>query len=125
MDLGFPKTLLEYIKQSNPHFNIKHNVLNGENLKELVSLQMKNDIFYTDTDSLHVHKNNVLLHAGGLWTRTFNDVAKEFPNISTDYLHVDAASMFFVTNPERFDVVVTDNLFGDILTDIAAASTWR
>jgi 3-isopropylmalate dehydrogenase len=68
-----------------------------------------------------VHKNNVLLHAGGLWTRTFNDVAKEFPNISTDYLHVDAASMFFVTNPERFDVVVTDNLFGDILTDIAAA----
>ena len=68
-----------------------------------------------------VHKNNVLVHAGGLWTRTFNDVAKEFPNISTDYLHVDAASMFFVTNPERFDVVVTDNLFGDILTDIAAA----
>ena len=68
-----------------------------------------------------VHKNNVLLHAGGLWTRTFNDVAKEFHNISTDYLHVDAASMFFVTNPERFDVVVTDNLFGDILTDIAAA----
>jgi 3-isopropylmalate dehydrogenase len=68
-----------------------------------------------------VHKNNVLTRAGGLWTRTFNDVAKEFPDIATDYLHVDAASMFFVTHPERFDVVVTDNLFGDILTDIAAA----
>jgi len=68
-----------------------------------------------------VHKNNVLTRAGGLWTRTFEEVAKEFPDIATDYLHVDAASMFFVTNPERFDVVVTDNLFGDILTDIAAA----
>ena len=68
-----------------------------------------------------VHKNNVLTRAGSLWTRTFNDVAKEFPDVTTDYLHVDAASMFFVTNPERFDVVVTDNLFGDILTDIAAA----
>ena len=68
-----------------------------------------------------VHKNNVLTHAGSLWTRTFNEVAKDFPEVSTDYLHVDAASMFFVTNPERFDVVVTDNLFGDILTDIAAA----
>ena len=68
-----------------------------------------------------VHKNNVLTRAGGLWTRTFEEVAKEFPDIATDYLHVDAASMFFVTNPELFDVVVTDNLFGDILTDIAAA----
>jgi 3-isopropylmalate dehydrogenase len=68
-----------------------------------------------------VHKNNVLVRAGSLWTRTFNEVAKEFPDVTTDYLHVDAASMFFVTNPERFDVVVTDNLFGDILTDIAAA----
>ena len=68
-----------------------------------------------------VHKNNVLTRAGSLWTRTFNDVAKEYPTITTDYLHVDAASMFFVTNPDRFDVVVTDNLFGDILTDIAAA----
>jgi len=68
-----------------------------------------------------VHKNNVLTRAGGLWTRTFNEVAQEFPDVATDYLHVDAASMFFVTNPERFDVVVTDNLFGDILTDIAAA----
>jgi len=68
-----------------------------------------------------VHKNNVLTRSGSLWTRTFNEVAKEFPTVTTDYLHVDAASMFFVTNPERFDVVVTDNLFGDILTDIAAA----
>ena len=68
-----------------------------------------------------VHKNNVLTRAGGLWTRTFNEVAKEYPTVTTDYLHVDAASMLFVTNPERFDVVVTDNLFGDILTDIAAA----
>jgi 3-isopropylmalate dehydrogenase len=68
-----------------------------------------------------VHKNNVLTRAGSLWTRTFNQVAKEYPNVTTEYLHVDAASMFFVTNPDRFDVVVTDNLFGDILTDIAAA----
>ena len=68
-----------------------------------------------------VHKNNVLTHAGDLWTRTFNRVAEEFPNVATEYLHVDAASMFFVTNPERFDVVVTDNLFGDIITDIGAA----
>lgn len=68
-----------------------------------------------------VHKNNVLVYSGDLWTRTFNEVAKEFPEVTTDYLHVDAASMFFVTNPERFDVVVTDNLFGDIVTDIAAA----
>ena len=68
-----------------------------------------------------VHKNNVLTRAGGLWTRVFNEVAKDFPEFTTDYLHVDAASMFIVTNPERFDVVVTDNLFGDIITDIAAA----
>jgi 3-isopropylmalate dehydrogenase len=68
-----------------------------------------------------VHKNNVLTRAGGLWTRAFKEVAKDFPQVTTDYLHVDAASMFFVTNPERFDVVVTDNLFGDIITDIAAA----
>lgn len=68
-----------------------------------------------------VHKNNVLTRAGSLWTRTFDEVAQEYPTVTTDYLHVDAASMFMVTNPERFDVVVTDNLFGDILTDIAAA----
>lgn len=68
-----------------------------------------------------VHKNNVLTRAGALWTRTFEAVASEYPQISTEYLHVDAAAMFFVSNPDRFDVVVTDNLFGDILTDIAAA----
>ncbi len=68
-----------------------------------------------------VHKNNVLVHAGHLWTRTFNRVAAEFPEVATDYLHVDAATIFMVTAPERFDVIVTDNLFGDILTDLAAA----
>lgn len=68
-----------------------------------------------------VHKTNVLTHAGSLWKRTFDRVAAEFPDIATDYQHVDAAAMFFITNPERFDVVVTDNLFGDILTDIGAA----
>jgi 3-isopropylmalate dehydrogenase len=62
-----------------------------------------------------------LTHAGDLWTRIFDETAAEFPDVATDYLHVDAASMFFVTNPERFDVVVTDNLFGDIITDIGAA----
>ncbi len=68
-----------------------------------------------------VHKTNVLVFAGSLWQRTFDRIAAEFPDIETEYLHVDAASMFFLTNPERFDVVVTDNLFGDILTDIGAA----
>lgn len=68
-----------------------------------------------------VHKNNVLAFAGDLWTRTFNEVAAEFPEVTIEYLHVDAAAMFFVTQPERFDVIVTDNLFGDILTDVAAA----
>jgi 3-isopropylmalate dehydrogenase len=70
-----------------------------------------------------VHKTNVLTHAGGLWARTFADVASEFPDITTDYQHVDAAAMFLVTQPQRYDVIVTDNLFGDILTDIAAAVT--
>ena len=68
-----------------------------------------------------VHKTNVLVHAGGLWKRVFDQVAEQFPTVAVDYQHVDAASMFFVTAPERFDVVVTDNLFGDILTDIGAA----
>ncbi len=68
-----------------------------------------------------VHKTNVLVHAGDTWWRAFQDVATEYPDVETDYCHVDAASMFFLTNPERFDVVVTDNLFGDILTDIGAA----
>src|SRR3954451_3189329 len=68
-----------------------------------------------------VHKTNVLLNAGGLWQRTVDSVATEFPDVTVDYCHVDAASMFFVTDPGRFDVVVTDNLFGDILTDLGAA----
>ncbi len=68
-----------------------------------------------------VHKNNVMTHAGGLWTRTFVRVSAEYPEVETEYQHVDAASMFFVTAPERFDVVVTDNLFGDVITDIGAA----
>jgi 3-isopropylmalate dehydrogenase len=68
-----------------------------------------------------VHKTNVLAYAGDLWQRTVDAMAKDFPAIAVDYCHVDAASMFFVTQPERFDVVVTDNLFGDILTDLGAA----
>jgi len=68
-----------------------------------------------------VHKTNVLVNAGGLWARVFDEVADDFPGVTTDYCHVDAASMFFLTTPERFDVIVTDNLFGDIITDIGAA----
>jgi 3-isopropylmalate dehydrogenase len=70
-----------------------------------------------------VHKTNVLVHAGDLWSRTVASVGADFPDVTTDYLHVDAATIFMVTQPERFDVVVTDNLFGDILTDLAAAVT--
>ncbi|MES4907845.1 MULTISPECIES: 3-isopropylmalate dehydrogenase [unclassified Streptomyces] len=70
-----------------------------------------------------VHKNNVLVHAGHLWKNIFDTVGAEYPEVTTDYLHVDAATIFFVTQPERFDVIVTDNLFGDILTDLAAAVT--
>jgi 3-isopropylmalate dehydrogenase len=70
-----------------------------------------------------VHKTNVLVHAGSLWARTVARVGEEFPAVTTDYLHVDSASIFMVTQPERFDVVVTDNLFGDIVTDLAAAVT--
>ena len=68
-----------------------------------------------------VHKANVLTHAGDLWVRTFHEVAAEFEDIATEYQHVDAAAMYLVTDPARYDVIVTDNLFGDILTDIAAA----
>jgi 3-isopropylmalate dehydrogenase len=70
-----------------------------------------------------VHKHNVLVHAGGLWRRLFESVALEYPGVATDYLHVDAATIFLATDPARFDVIVTDNLFGDILTDLAAAVT--
>ncbi|GAA0329167.1 3-isopropylmalate dehydrogenase [Actinoallomurus spadix] len=68
-----------------------------------------------------VHKNNVLTYAGDLWSRTVDAVAAEYPDIEVDYSHVDAATMFFVSQPERFDVIVTDNLFGDIITDLGAA----
>lgn len=68
-----------------------------------------------------VHKNNVLAYAGHLWTNVFNRVAEEFPDVTTDYVHVDAATIYLVTDPGRFDVIVTDNLFGDIITDLAAA----
>ncbi|WP_405998295.1 3-isopropylmalate dehydrogenase [Streptomyces sp. NBC_00829] len=70
-----------------------------------------------------VHKNNVLVYAGHMWKNIFDKVGQEYPEVTTDYLHVDAATIFFVTQPERFDVIVTDNLFGDILTDLAAAVT--
>jgi 3-isopropylmalate dehydrogenase len=70
-----------------------------------------------------VHKHNVLNYAGHLWRRTVDAVGAEFPDVTTDYLHVDAATIFLVTDPSRFDVIVTDNLFGDIITDLAAAVT--
>ena len=70
-----------------------------------------------------VHKHNVLVHAGGLWNRLFQTVAAEHPDVTTDYLHVDAATIALVQDPQRFDVMVTDNLFGDILTDLAGAIT--
>jgi 3-isopropylmalate dehydrogenase len=68
-----------------------------------------------------VHKTNVLEYAGDLWQRTMAEAAKESGEVTVDYCHVDAATMFLVTDPERFDVIVTDNLFGDILTDLGAA----
>ena len=68
-----------------------------------------------------VHKTNVLTFSGDLWERTFNAVAAEYPQIETAYNHVDAACIYFVQDPHRYDVVVTDNLFGDILTDLGGA----
>ena len=70
-----------------------------------------------------VHKTNVLTNAGSLWWRLFQSVAAEHPDVETDYIHIDAAMIFMVTDPARFDVIVTDNLFGDIVTDLAAAIT--
>jgi len=70
-----------------------------------------------------IHKTNVLAYAGSLWSRTVEEVAAEFPDVTVAYQHVDAASMFFITDPGRYDVIVTDNLFGDIVTDVAAAVT--
>jgi len=67
------------------------------------------------------HKTNVLSHAGDLWWRTFNEVGEQYPDVTRDYVHVDAACLYLVTQPERFDVVVTENLFGDIVTDLGAA----
>jgi 3-isopropylmalate dehydrogenase len=68
-----------------------------------------------------VHKTNVLTHAGSLWLRTVEAVNPDFPDVTVDYAHVDAACLYLVTQPQRFDVVVTDNLFGDIITDLGAA----
>ncbi len=70
-----------------------------------------------------VHKTNVLVHAGAVWSRLVDEVSGEYPDVAVDYLHVDAATIFMTTDPARFDVIVTDNLFGDIITDLAAAIT--
>lgn len=68
-----------------------------------------------------VHKSNVLVHAGAMWQRVVDEVAAEYPEVEVGYQHVDAASMFFITAPEKYDVIVTDNLFGDVITDVGAA----
>jgi len=68
-----------------------------------------------------VHKTNVLTYAGSLWSRTVHEVGEKYPDVETAYQHVDAATIHLVTDPGRFDVIVTDNLFGDIITDLAAA----
>jgi 3-isopropylmalate dehydrogenase len=68
-----------------------------------------------------VHKTNVLAYAGDLWRRTVSEVAADFPDVTTEYCHMDAAAVYFLTQPERFDVILTDNMFGDILTALGAA----
>ncbi|MBA5243563.1 3-isopropylmalate dehydrogenase [Corynebacterium haemomassiliense] len=68
-----------------------------------------------------VHKTNVLVNAGGLWQRAVDEIAAEFPEVEVDYNHIDAATIYMVQDPQRYDVIVTDNLFGDILTDLAGA----
>lgn len=70
-----------------------------------------------------VHKTNVLVNAGGLWSKTVDAVAAEYPDVTVDYNHIDAATIYMVTDPQRYDVIVTDNLFGDIITDLAGAVT--
>lgn len=70
-----------------------------------------------------LHKHNVLVNAGALWNRVFNEVGEEYEDVTTNYLHIDAAMISMVVNPSQFDVIVTDNLFGDIVTDLAAAVT--
>lgn len=80
----------------------------------------------TKRDRKHVtlvHKTNVLVHAGKIWLRIVEEVSKRYPAVSHDYLHIDAATIHMVNDPARFDVIVTDNLFGDIITDLAAAIT--
>lgn len=71
----------------------------------------------------YVHKHNVMVHAGHLWRRVVEKVGQEYPEVAVNYEHTDACTIYMVTNPERYDVIVTDNLFGDILTDLAAAVT--
>jgi 3-isopropylmalate dehydrogenase len=68
-----------------------------------------------------VHKTNVLTFSGDLWQRTFDEVAAEYPDVTTAYNHIDAACIYMVERPASYDVIVTDNLFGDILTDLAGA----
>ena len=68
-----------------------------------------------------MHKTNVLTFSGDLWQRTFDEVAADHPGVTTAYNHVDAACIYFVQDPQRYDVIVTDNLFGDILTDLGGA----
>ena len=68
-----------------------------------------------------VHKNNVLMFAGGMWTRIFGEIGAEYPDVEVAYQHIDAATIYMVTDPGRYDVIVTDNLFGDIITDLAGA----
>lgn len=68
-----------------------------------------------------VHKTNVLVNAGGLWQRVVDELSQEFPEVEVDYNHIDAATIYMVQDPSRYDVIVTDNLFGDILTDLAGA----
>jgi 3-isopropylmalate dehydrogenase len=70
-----------------------------------------------------VHKTNVLVNAGAVWWRLTQEVAADYPDVTVDYMHIDAAMIFMTTDPARFDVIVTDNLFGDIITDLAAAIT--
>ena len=70
-----------------------------------------------------VHKTNVLVNGGGLWQRTVTEVSREYPGVEVDYCHIDAAMIYLVDDPSRFDVIVTDNLFGDIITDLAGAVT--
>ena len=67
------------------------------------------------------HKTNVLSYSGDLWYRTVHEVAVHYPDVEVEYAHVDAMCLHLVTQPERFDVIVTDNLFGDIITDLGAA----